>query len=57
MSAACVQVCLFGNAEVSLRDAMRSGKSDSELLTLIGAAVKRKKAAHAGESVVTHVRC
>lgn len=43
------QVCLFGNAEVSLRDAMRSSYSDDQLLDIIGAAVKRKKKQHAGE--------
>lgn len=52
------QVCLFGNAEVSLRDAMRTGVShkgspptpatDEELLHIIGAAVGRKHAKHAG---------
>lgn len=54
-----LQVCLFGNAEVSLRDAMRVGASsamglppkpatDEELLHIIGAAVGRKHAKHAG---------
>lgn len=43
-----MQVCLFGANEVSLRDAMREGASDEELLAIIGAAVDRKKAAHAG---------
>ena len=43
-----LKVCLFGNSEVSLRDAMRSGASDDDMLRVIGAAVKRKKAAHAG---------
>lgn len=58
-----IQVCLFGNAEVSLRDAMRTGFSaipslstgsngepatDEQLLQLIGAAVGRKHAKHAG---------
>ena len=42
------QVCLFGANEVSLRDAMREGATDTELLTIISAAVDRKKAAHAG---------
>ncbi len=42
------QVCLFGANEVSLRDAMREGATDVELLTIISAAVDRKKAAHAG---------
>ena len=43
------QVCLFGNAEVSLRDAVRGGKTEDELLEIIGAAVKRKKPKHAGQ--------
>lgn len=42
------QVCLFGNAEVSLRDVLRSGASEEELLQVIGAAVGRKKKQHAG---------
>ncbi len=43
-----LKVCLFGQAEVSLRDAMRGGASDAELGDVIRAAVMRKKAAHAG---------
>ncbi|KNA12645.1 hypothetical protein SOVF_124170 [Spinacia oleracea] len=43
-----LKVCLFGAAEESLRDPMRSGADDSELMEIIGRAVKRKKAAHAG---------
>jgi len=43
-----LKVCLFGNAEVSLRDALREGKSPDELKELIGAAIKRKKKQHAG---------
>ncbi len=42
------KVCLFGNSEVSLRDALRSSMSTDDLLELIGAAVKRKKSKHAG---------
>ncbi|XP_047955433.1 GTP 3',8-cyclase, mitochondrial-like [Salvia hispanica] len=42
------KVCLFGPSEVSLRDPMRHGADDSELEEIIGAAIKRKKAAHAG---------
>ncbi|CAB1331333.1 unnamed protein product, partial [Coregonus sp. 'balchen'] len=33
-----LKVCLFGNTEVSLRDVLRSGVSDRELLEIIGAA-------------------
>ncbi len=43
-----LKVCLFGKAEVSLRDVMRAGGTDEELLKIIQAAVHRKKAAHAG---------
>lgn len=43
-----LKVCLFGNREVSLRDAMRSGVSDEELAGIIGAAVKRKTFALGG---------
>lgn len=43
-----LKVCLFGNSEVSLRDALRSGASEEELLQVIGAAVGRKKKQHAG---------
>lgn len=59
-----LKVCLFGNAEVSLRDLIRqdtqgapieqlrtdllSSSRETELLDLIGRAVKRKKEKHAG---------
>lgn len=43
-----LKVCLFGPSEVSLRDPLRSGAGDEELREIIGAAVKRKKASHAG---------
>ena len=42
------QVCLFGNSEVSLRDALRSNIEEEELLSVVSAAVKRKKKQHAG---------
>jgi len=48
MADGALKVCLFGDAEVSLRDAMRSGLSDADLGALITAALLRKKAAHAG---------
>ena len=41
-------MCLFGASEISLRDALRSGMPENELLELIGCAVKRKKARHSG---------
>ncbi|XP_048083961.1 molybdenum cofactor biosynthesis protein 1 isoform X2 [Alosa alosa] len=43
-----LKVCLFGNSEVSLRDVLRSGATDAELLQIISAAVGRKKKQHAG---------
>ncbi|XP_004288675.1 PREDICTED: cyclic pyranopterin monophosphate synthase, mitochondrial [Fragaria vesca subsp. vesca] len=42
------KVCLFGPSEVSLRDPLRQGADDHELAEIIGSAVKRKKASHAG---------
>lgn len=42
------KVCLFGGNEISLRDAVRSGKTEDEMLNIIGSAIKRKKARHAG---------
>ncbi|KRZ04519.1 Molybdenum cofactor biosynthesis protein 1 [Trichinella zimbabwensis] len=45
----CLKVCLHGNAEISLRDAIRNGATDKELDDLINAAVKRKKKHHAGK--------
>ena len=41
------KVCLFGANEVSLRDALR-GATDDDLRLIVGAAVSRKRAAHAG---------
>ena len=43
-----LKVCLFGDAEISLRDAMRAGASDDKLGVMISAAVDRKHAKHAG---------
>ncbi|EDW94072.1 molybdenum cofactor biosynthesis protein 1 isoform X2 [Drosophila yakuba] len=44
-----IKVCLFGNKEFSLRDAMRNENvSEEQLVDLIGAAVQRKKKQHAG---------
>lgn len=43
-----LKVCLFGNAEVSLRDAIRTGADDEAIRSLVRMAVSRKKAAHAG---------
>jgi len=44
-----LKVCLFGNTEINLRDPLRDSNSDPEQIKeLIGAAVKRKEARHAG---------
>ncbi|KAG5340927.1 hypothetical protein C0989_012550 [Termitomyces sp. Mn162] len=43
-----IKVCLFDAKEVSLRDEMRKGASDEELLHIIGNAVSDKKEKHAG---------
>jgi molybdenum cofactor biosynthesis enzyme MoaA len=43
-----LKVCLFGNAEVSLRDAIRNNATEDDLGELISNAIKRKKAKHAG---------
>ncbi|XP_047103896.1 molybdenum cofactor biosynthesis protein 1-like [Schistocerca piceifrons] len=43
-----LEVCLFGNSEISLRDAIRSKCSEDDLLAMIGAGVSRKKKQHAG---------
>ncbi|XP_055755149.1 molybdenum cofactor biosynthesis protein 1 isoform X2 [Salvelinus fontinalis] len=51
-----LKVCLFGNTEVSLRDVLRSGASDQELLDIIGAAVGRKKKQHAGMFSISQMK-
>uniref|UniRef100_A0A060T230 Molybdenum cofactor biosynthesis protein 1 n=1 Tax=Blastobotrys adeninivorans TaxID=409370 RepID=A0A060T230_BLAAD len=51
-----LKVCLFGNAEVSLRDMVRAGASDDELLQVIGTAVKNKKEKHAGLGVLENMK-
>lgn len=44
-----LKVCLFGNKEVSLKDAIRSNCSEDDLIALISSAVKRKHKQHAGK--------
>ncbi|XP_010864630.1 molybdenum cofactor biosynthesis protein 1 isoform X3 [Esox lucius] len=51
-----LKVCLFENMEVSLRDVLRSGASDQELLEIIGAAVGRKKKQHAGMFSISQMK-
>jgi molybdenum cofactor biosynthesis enzyme MoaA len=41
------QVCLFDAKEVSLRDLIREGASDTDLLKVIGTAVRGKAEKHA----------
>jgi cyclic pyranopterin phosphate synthase len=43
-----LKVCLFGSAEVSLRDAMREGASDADLALIVRAALQKKKFALGG---------
>ncbi|KAF8899088.1 hypothetical protein BD779DRAFT_1607670 [Infundibulicybe gibba] len=43
-----IKVCLFDAKEVSLRDEIRRGASDAELLNIIGRAVRGKQEKHAG---------
>ncbi|CAI6360039.1 unnamed protein product [Macrosiphum euphorbiae] len=43
-----LKACLFQNNEISLRDPLREGASDEELLDIISNAVKDKKRKHAG---------
>ncbi|CAG8641497.1 10801_t:CDS:2, partial [Funneliformis mosseae] len=45
-----LKVCLFGNAEVSLRDLLRENVPDQQLLEIIGSAVKNKRKQHAETS-------
>lgn len=45
-----LKICLFGNKEFSLRDALRSGKTKEQLIDFISMAVKRKKKQHAGKN-------
>ncbi|KAJ8523286.1 hypothetical protein ONZ45_g251 [Pleurotus djamor] len=43
-----IKVCLFDSTELSLRDQMRTGVSDEDLLKTISQAVHQKKEKHAG---------
>ena len=52
-----LKVCLFGNTEVNLRDPLRVPDISQEAIKeLIGSAVKRKKAKHAGMSNLAHMK-
>ncbi|XP_033368459.1 molybdenum cofactor biosynthesis protein 1 isoform X2 [Parus major] len=52
-----LKVCLFGNSEVSLRDHLRSGASEEELIQIIGKAVGRKKKQHAEPTLMLFPLC
>ncbi len=41
-----IQICLFDNKEVSLRDALRSGLSDEEIYSLIQRTLYKKEKEH-----------
>lgn len=43
-----LKVCLFGQDEFNLRDEIRKGATDAELLENINSAIFKKKAKHAG---------
>lgn len=45
-----LKVCLFGEDETSLRDPMRSGATDEELVQIIQAAVMKKHFSHGGKA-------
>ncbi|MDA0683410.1 MAG: GTP 3',8-cyclase MoaA [Bacteroidetes bacterium] len=47
-----LKVCLFGASEVNLRDAMRDGISDEQLIGNVQEALSRKKASHAGMDAI-----
>ena len=53
-----LKVCLFGNTEVNLLEEMRSerGESEENLVAVISAAVKRKKARHAGQYNIANMK-
>ncbi|XP_036763061.2 molybdenum cofactor biosynthesis protein 1 isoform X7 [Manis pentadactyla] len=51
-----LKVCLFGSSEVSLRNHLRAGASEEELLRIIGAAVGRKKRQHAGMFSISQMK-
>ena len=42
------KVCLFDNREISLRDAIRNGLSDNDILEIINNAILNKKEKHGG---------
>ncbi|KAK2461415.1 hypothetical protein APHAL10511_005878 [Amanita phalloides] len=51
-----IKVCLFDAKEVSLRDELRRGATDEDLLAMIGGAVKTKQEKHAGMEEIDVVK-
>ncbi|MCY4172108.1 MAG: GTP 3',8-cyclase MoaA [Bacteroidetes bacterium] len=49
-----LKVCLFGRNEVNLRNALRDGAKDEDLLSLINDAVGAKHAKHAGMHLIAN---
>ncbi|KAJ2793546.1 Molybdenum cofactor synthesis protein 1 [Coemansia helicoidea] len=50
-----LKVCLFGNTEVSLRDLIRAGATDADIVDTISHAIKRKRRAHAGLDILSQL--
>ena len=51
-----LKVCLFGSTEVNLLEKMRNEGDESDLASVISAAVKRKKARHAGQYNIANTK-
>ena len=54
-----LKVCLFGSTEVNLLEKMRGGGEDGDedgLASVISAAVKRKRARHAGQYNIANTK-
>ena len=51
-----LKVCLFGNQEISLRDALRAGFNENDIQLLIGAAVRKKNFALGGHGDMYGIR-
>ena len=51
-----LKVCLFGNTEVNLLEKMRNNEDEDDLASVISAAVKRKKARHAGQYNIANTK-
>ncbi|XP_065655967.1 molybdenum cofactor biosynthesis protein 1 isoform X6 [Hydra vulgaris] len=51
-----LKVCLFGPNEVSLRDLIRTGASDTDLLNVISIAIGSKKKQHAGMHTLANTK-